>query len=257
MTRAMEGDDGKYDDDDDEEEETERCTRAPRRRRRRASVVAFVRIIIIITNLTSYNSKKHTGTEFIFQTKLFQPTNRASSRRHTSTTEPETTTTMTAMETGTTTPATEAADPRIAWANRMRLAVTRPDALREDGSIDQSFFKPKRVVFEGASKKWGAVEKDKLYAGIAKYGIGEWGQIKEKLLPEWDTLNLRVKASRLMGTQSLARYPKGWKGDKAAVDAEYEKHKKVGEATGCWKNGTLVEDDHGSAGKYMQENGLL
>ena len=161
----------------------------------------------------------------------------------------------TAMETGTT--ATEAADPRIAWANRMRLAVTRPDALREDGSIDQSFFKPKRVVFEGASKKWGAVEKDKLYAGIAKYGIGEWGQIKEKLLPEWDTLNLRVKASRLMGTQSLARYPKGWKGDKAAVDAEYEKHKKVGEATGCWKNGTLVEDDHGSAAKYMEENGLL
>ena len=194
----------------------------------------------------------------IFQKQFFKQScsNRASrdARRHTSTTGPETT--MTAMETGTTTPAT-AVDPRIEWANRMRLAVTRPDALHEDGSIDQSFFKPKRVVFEGASKKWGVAEKAKLYAGIAKYGIGEWGTIKEKLLPEWDTLNLRVKASRLMGTQSLARYPKGWKGDKAAVDAEYEKHKKIGEATGCWKNGTLVEDDHGSAAKYMQENGLL
>ena len=81
--------------------------------------------------------------------------------------------------------------------------------------------------------------------------------MRETLLPEWDALSLRVKASRMMGTQSLARYPKGWRGDKAEVDAEYAKNKAIGEATGCWKNGTLVEDDHGSVHKYMEANGLL
>ena len=40
------------------------------------------------------------------------------------------------------------------------------------------------------------------------------------------------------------------------VDAEYAKNKAIG-VTGCWKNGTLVEDDHGSVHKYMEANGLL
>ena len=149
------------------------------------------------------------------------------------------------------------ANDRVAWANAMRLCVTRRDALNDDGSIDQQFFKPKRVVFETRAKKWGDGERAKLYEGIETYGIQEWGTIRENLLPDWDTLNLRVKAARLMGTQSLSRYPKGWKGTKAEVEAEYAKHKKIGEATGCWKNGQLVEDDNGTAAKYMAEHGLL
>ena len=217
-------------------------------------MIVNVSVIHIRRVMTRCLTHSASSVKTVFQTKLFSPA--ISSVRPSHVDGRTGATNATAMETVKTATATDA-DPRTAWANRMRLAVTRPDALNEDGSIDQSFFKPKRVVFEGAAKKWGAAEKDKLYAGIEKYGIGEWGTIKEKLLPEWDTLNLRVKASRLMGTQSLARYPKGWKGDKAAVDAEYEKHKKIGEATGCWKNGTLVEDDHGSAAKYMEENGLL
>tara|TARA_B100001758_G_scaffold39995_1_gene31082 strand:+ start:523 stop:1005 length:483 start_codon:yes stop_codon:yes gene_type:complete len=159
--------------------------------------------------------------------------------------------------TTTTTTNAPAEDPRVAWANAMRLVVTRKDAIHDDGSIDQAFFKPKKVVFERASRKWGDVERAKLYEGLATHGVGEWGKMREKLLPEWDALSLRVKASRMMGTQSLARYPKGWRGDKAEVDAEYAKNKAIGEATGCWKNGTLVEDDHGSVHKYMEANGLL
>lgn len=149
-------------------------------------------------------------------------------------------------------------DARIQWANAMRLAVTRPDALNADGSINQMFFKPKKVVFESASKRWTDVERAALYAGLEAHGVGEWSTMKgaDKVLADWDTLTLRVKASRMMGTQSLARYPKGWKANKATVDGEYAKHKRVGEATGCWKSGTLVEDDHGSAGKYMAEHGL-
>ena len=163
--------------------------------------------------------------------------------------------TMTATTTTTTTTTDDA---RIAWANSMRLTVTRPDALNDDGSINQQFFKPKKVVFETASKKWTDVERAALYVGLETHGVGEWSTMKahDKVLADWDTLTLRVKASRMMGTQSLGRYPKGWRANKATVDGEYAKHKRVGEATGCWKSGTLVEDDHGSAGKYMAEHGL-
>ena len=62
--------------------------------------------------------------------------------------------------------------------------------------------------------------------------------------PQWDETALRIKASRLLGSQSLARYP-GWKGDRAAVDAEQARNKALGAATGCWKSGVLVEDDFG------------
>jgi len=49
--------------------------------------------------------------------------------------------------------------------------------------------------------------------GLEKHGIGRWREIGEEFLPRWDDQAIRVKASRLMGTQSLARYI-GWKGDR-------------------------------------------
>lgn len=39
------------------------------------------------------------------------------------------------------------------------------------------------------------------------------------------------------------------------MDAEYARNKAVGEATGCWKSGTLVEDDDGSVRKYLAAEG--
>jgi len=45
----------------------------------------------------------------------------------------------------------------------------------------------------------------------------------------------------------------GWRGDRAAVDAEYAKHKALGERLKCWKGGVLVEDDHGSVAKALNE----
>lgn len=36
------------------------------------------------------------------------------------------------------------------------------------------------------------------------------------LLPRWDDQTLRVKASKLLGSQSLARYV-GWRGDRLAL----------------------------------------
>ena len=50
--------------------------------------------------------------------------------------------------------------------------------------------------------------------------------------------------------------PEGWKGTKEEVDLEYQKHKEIGEKTGCWKSGTLVEDDDGSVAKLLKEREL-
>ena len=49
--------------------------------------------------------------------------------------------------------------------------------------------------------------------GLEKYGVGRWGEISAQLLPRWDDQTLRVKASKLLGSQSLARYI-GWHGDR-------------------------------------------
>ena len=140
----------------------------------------------------------------------------------------------------------EMEEARISWANSLRKVVTRSDAIEStDGSIRQQFFKPTKIVFETSGKKWGDAQKEKLYEGLRTFGVGEWS-----------TLDLRVKASRLLGSQSLSRYPKGWKGTKEEVDLEYQKHKEIGEKTGCWKSGTLVEDDDGSVAKLLKEREL-
>jgi len=149
---------------------------------------------------------------------------------------------------------------RIAWANKMRLALTRLDAIdARTGAIEQRFFKPKKVTFERAKDKWGERERAALLECILKYGLGEWSTMRSmcKTLERWDALTIRVKASRALGAQSLARYPKGWKATRATIEREYGKHKAIGEQTGCWKAGTLVEDDHGSVMKYMVEHGLV
>ena len=105
--------------------------------------------------------------------------------------------------------------------------------------------KNQNKVITVEDKKWGPAERDALYKGLETYGVGGWRAMVDNLLPRWDETALRVKAGRLMGTQSLARYV-GWKGNREAVDAEFARNRELGEATGCWKGGVLVEDDAGS-----------
>jgi len=59
-----------------------------------------------------------------------------------------------------------------------------------------------------------------------------------------------VRASKLFGSQSLARYA-GWRGGPDDVARELEANRRIGEATGCWKGGYLVEDEGGSVRKYL------
>ena len=65
-------------------------------------------------------------------------------------------------------------------------------------------------------KKWGSEERERLYQGLEKHGVGKWSDINAELLPKWDEQALRIKATKLLGSQSLARYV-GWKGDRSAA----------------------------------------
>jgi len=88
------------------------------------------------------------------------------------------------------------------------------------------------------------------FARVASAGLTRLCPPRRRRLIQWDETALRIKASRLMGSQSLARYP-SWKGDRAAVDAEQARNRALGEQTGCWKSGVLVEDDNGSVAKAI------
>ena len=139
-------------------------------------------------------------------------------------------------------------DPRVAWANATRLAVTRADALNADGSLNQQFFKPKKVVYATEKAKWNDQDWDNLYRGIEKHGIDptSWRKIIDEFCPGREVLFIRIKASRAIGSQGMNRYH-GWIGSKADVQAEYERNKAIGLATGCWKGGILVENDNKDA----------
>lgn len=143
-------------------------------------------------------------------------------------------------------------DARVEWAKQMRLKFGPSGMLEADGTINQQFFRPKQVVIMNDAKKWGDAERDMLYKGLEKHGVGKWREIGEEVLPGWDDQQLRIKAARLFGSQSLARYV-GWRGDRKAVEEEYAKNKAIGDATGCWKSGVLVEDDQGSVRKYFEQ----
>ena len=39
---------------------------------------------------------------------------------------------------------------------------------------------------------------------------------------------------------------------RTAVEAEFVRNKRIGDATGCWKAGMLVEDDNGSVKKALE-----
>ena len=132
---------------------------------------------------------------------------------------------------------------------------------RVDRRIHSSaVFKPTKIVFETSGKKMGRRTKREAVrrpSNVRGRGVGENERtLRERTRGVVDALDLRVKASRLLGSQSLSRYPKGWKGTKEEVDLEYQKHKRIGEKAGCWKSGTLVEDDDGSVAKLLKEREL-
>ncbi len=70
---------------------------------------------------------------------------------------------------------------------------------------------PKALIYISACRT--PLKDSSSMQGLEKYGVGRWGEISTQLLPRWDDQTLRVKASKLLGSQSLARYV-GWQGDR-------------------------------------------
>lgn len=133
---------------------------------------------------------------------------------------------------------------RIDYAVHMRRLFSPPGMLNSDGSIHQEFFLPKKVLTL-TDRKWGEQEREQLYRGLEKHGVGRWRDIGEEMLPGWDDHNIRVKTAKLLGCQNLSWYH-GRKFTKAEAEEEYESNKQLGAQTGCWKNGMLVDDDKGT-----------
>ena len=53
---------------------------------------------------------------------------------------------------------------KIAWAAKMRQLLSPEGMCHEDGSINQDFFKPKKIIIQlTEDKKWGQPEKEALY----------------------------------------------------------------------------------------------
>ncbi|PRW58017.1 hypothetical protein C2E21_3709 [Chlorella sorokiniana] len=145
---------------------------------------------------------------------------------------------------------------RIAWAARMRQQFSPEGMCHPDGSIDQDFFKPKHIIIRlRDEEKWGPPQREALYKGLERFGVGKWREMIQAFpeLGRYKDTDIRVHAGRLLGAQSLARHV-GWKGDKAAVDAQRTLHLKIAEATRCLKNGVLVENDEGSVARYLEEH---
>ncbi|KAI8924991.1 hypothetical protein BC831DRAFT_401676 [Entophlyctis helioformis] len=143
---------------------------------------------------------------------------------------------------------------RQEWIKRMRLQFCVRKAfagtssmIHADGSLNQDYFRPPKgtaLVSDTPQRAWTDTERRKLLHGIATLGIGRFREMAEQLLPEWSPNDLRVKTMRLMGRQNLQMY-KGWRGDEAAVAAQFERNKRIGLRLGCWKNSVLVADDEG------------
>ncbi|KAJ1802580.1 hypothetical protein LPJ56_007162 [Coemansia sp. RSA 2599] len=146
------------------------------------------------------------------------------------------------------------------WVKQMRLMFCRrpefPEThgiIDDGGMLNQEYFQPPKDAVPQAERKWGEEEKRKLLEGIEKYGIGHFREISESLLPEWSGNDLRMKAIRVLGRQNLQLY-KDWKGDKDAVQREYERNKEIGLRFGTWKGGALVYDDDGLVLQAIEES---
>lgn len=139
---------------------------------------------------------------------------------------------------------------RIDYAVHMRKLFSPSAMLHADGSINQEFFRPKKVLTL-TDRKWGANEREQLYKGLETYGVGRWREIGDDMLQGWDDHNIRVKTAKLLGCQNLSWYH-GRKFTKSEAEAEFEQNKQLGARTGCWKNGMLVDDDGGTLRRHFQ-----
>eukprot|EP01091_Cochliopodium_minus_P010674 TRINITY_DN287_c2_g1_i1.p1 TRINITY_DN287_c2_g1~~TRINITY_DN287_c2_g1_i1.p1 ORF type:complete len:166 (-),score=47.95 TRINITY_DN287_c2_g1_i1:153-650(-) len=145
----------------------------------------------------------------------------------------------------------ESEEEKIEWTRSLRLKFTPKEMLTEEGFLDQEFFRPK--LDKISVRTWSDKEKEKLYDGILRYGIGNWKDIISNCgLQEWTGPELSAKTKRIIGRQSIQSYT-NWKGDKDQIAKEYNKNKEIGMQLGCWKGGVLVNDEEGKVAEALKK----
>jgi hypothetical protein len=58
---------------------------------------------------------------------------------------------------------------KVSWTKEMRKRFSPDGVCNADGSINQEFFKPKRIIIQlSEDKRWGPAEKEALYKVISR-----------------------------------------------------------------------------------------
>lgn len=74
---------------------------------------------------------------------------------------------------------------KIAWGNDMRRQFSPAGVCLEDGSINQDYFKPKKIIIQlNEAKRWGEPEK----AALLKVGISIYIACREPRSTIWLTM---------------------------------------------------------------------
>ena len=146
-----------------------------------------------------------------------------------------------------------AGDPE-GWAAAVRRGVSPAGSVGPGGELLQAFFRPKKVLVQvaGSERRWGEEERARLAMGLERHGVGAWTAIRADFLENWGEQDLRVKTCRALGVQNLQRL-QGWRGSVVEQAAVHEQHRTLGQALGCWKNGTLVENFEGAAARGLRD----
>ena len=146
---------------------------------------------------------------------------------------------------------------RERWAAAMRRRVSPAGLVGPAGEVRQEFFRPTHVVVRAAPRRWAAEDDAALLRGLERHGVGAWRAMRadaDGRLARWTEPQLRLKACRLLGAQNLGRFSAArWAGGAPAVKAIHAQHRAVGDATGCWKAGMLVENEAGAVGRALRE----
>ena len=101
-----------------------------------------------------------------------------------------------------------------------------------------SYFKPRTA----STLRWSSKEQQLLLEGLAELGFGHWCDIRRNKLREWDEVEIRLKAARLIGKQDLSEY-NNMKLSLEQIQEEKAKNEAAAKAAGKWLGGVLVEEN--------------
>lgn len=92
------------------------------------------------------------------------------------------------------------------YAKVMRILFSPPSMLNDDGSINQKYFVPKKVLIEQSLLTWTDQEEEALEKGIKKYGVGDWTNIIQEFLPNWDSPELILRTCKKYNWKSVKEH---------------------------------------------------